>query len=436
MEKRVSGISVVQGEVTPAGDKSISHRAVILNSIAEGKAEISNFSPGGDCLSTLVCLESLGVEIKRQEPAELPPFLEVWGVGRAGLREAGDVLDAGNSATTVRLLAGLLATQPFLSIITGDASLRSRPMGRVIHPLSLMGAHIWGRGEDSLVPLAIKGGTLHGIEYTLPVPSAQLKSALLIAALFAEGGTTIEEPLPSRDHTERLLKAMGANLERNGSRIFLTPSPLTPLDLHIPGDISSAAYWLVAGAIHPHAEVEVVNCGVNPTRSGIIDVLRDMGARLEVIPQRQQESEPAANIRVKSSDLMAVDIDSEKTLRLIDEIPLLALAACVARGTTTIRDAGELRVKESDRIATTVKELSALGARIEELPDGIIIHGGRQLRGAAVDSHGDHRLAMTLGIAALVAQGETVISNAGVADISYPAFWQDMDRLTRSSRKG
>ncbi len=431
MEKRVSGISVIRVKVTPPGDKSISHRAVILNSIAEGRAEISNFSPGGDCLSTIACLESLGVKVRRQKPADLPPSLEVWGVGREGLREAEDVLDAGNSATTVRLLSGLLAAQPFLTIISGDASLRSRPMGRVIQPLRLMGAHIWGRGEDSLAPLAIKGGSLRGIEYTLPVPSAQLKSAILIAALFAEGGTTVEEPLPSRDHTERLLKAMGANLERNGSRISLTPSPLAALDLHIPGDISSAAYWLVAGAIHPNAEVEVVNCGVNPTRSGILDALRDMGARLEIIPQHREGGEPVANIRVQSSDLVAIDIDSEKALRLIDEIPLLALAACVARGTTTIRGAGELRVKESDRITTTVKELSRLGADIEELPDGMIIHGGRRLRGAEVDSHGDHRLAMTLGIAALIAQGETIISNAEVADISYPAFWQDMGRLTK-----
>ncbi len=432
MEKKVSGSAVIRGEVTPPGDKSISHRAVILNSIAEGRAELSNPSPGGDFLSTIACLESLGVKIQWLEPAGFPPILQVWGMGKDGLMEAEDVLQAGNSATTMRLLSGLLAGQPFLTIITGDASLRHRPMRRVIQPLRLMGADIWGRGVDSLAPLAIRGGRLHGIEYTLPVPSAQLKSAILIAALFAKGGTVIEEPLPSRDHTERLLLAMGANLKQNDSRISLTPpSSLTTYNLYIPGDISSAAYWLVAGAIHPQGKVRVANCGVNPTRSGIIDVLRHMGAALEVTQLELEGVEPLADLEVQSSELVGTDIDAESIPRVIDELPLIALAGCIARGSTTIRGAGELRVKESDRVATTVKELAKMGAKIEELPQGMVIQGGRRLQGAQVDSHGDHRLAMTLGVAALVAQGETSIINAEVVDISYPSFWQDMNRLSR-----
>jgi len=427
MEKRVKGCSSLRGEVAPPGDKSISHRAVILNSIASGKARIANFSSGDDCLAMLSCLRALGVEI-----IEDSGLLTVSGVGKEGFAEPTDVLNARNSATTMRLLAGLLAAQPFLSIITGDESLRSRPMARLIHPLRTMGADIWGRGYDSLAPLAIKGGQLRGIDYTSPVASAQLKSAILIAGLFAEGGTTVEEPAASRDHTERMLGAMGADLKRDGLKIALTPpASLSPIDIHIPGDISSAAFWLVAAAIHPNAHITVTKTGINPTRTGIIDVLLQMGAKLRVKNERTEGGEPVADLEVESSELVGTQIGGSLIPRLIDEIPLIALAGSLARGTTTIREAQELRVKESDRIGATVKELSKLGADIEELPDGMVIHGGRELKGGDCHSHHDHRLAMTLGIAGLVAQGETVIHGAEAVDASYPGFWQDLERLTQ-----
>jgi len=427
MEKRVKGCSSLKGEVAPPGDKSISHRAVILNSMASGKARIANFSSGDDCLAMISCLRALGVEI-----VEESGLFTVSGVGKEGFAEPADVLNASNSATTMRLLAGLLAAQPFLSVITGDESLRSRPMARLIHPLRTMGADIWGRGYDSLAPLAIKGGQLRGIDYTSPVASAQLKSAILIAGLFAEGCTTIEEPAASRDHTERMLGAMGADLKRDGPKIALTPPiSLSPIDIHIPGDISSAAFWLVAAAIHPNAHITVTKTGINPTRTGIIDVLLQMGAKLRVKNERMEGGEPVADLELESSELEGTEIGGCIIPRIIDEIPLIALAGSLARGTTTISEAQELRVKESDRIGATVKELSKLGADMEELPDGMVIHGGRELKGGECHSHHDHRLAMTLGIAGLVAQGETVVHGAEAVDASYPGFWQDLERLTQ-----
>ena len=427
MKQKVSTTRTLSGEIYPPGDKSISHRAIILNSIAQGTARISNFSPAGDCLSTVACLQALGAKI---EPGKAPGEYFVQGVGQEGLREAENVLDAGNSGTTMRVLAGLLAAQPMFSVITGDQSLRSRPMYRVIQPLRLMGAQIWGRCDDSRAPLVIKGGQLHGIRYQLPVASAQLKSALLLAALFAQGDTILEEPMPSRDHTERLLKAMGAEIKVTGNAITLSPSRLNAMDLDVPGDISSAAFWLVAGAIHPQAQIRLLNIGVNPTRSGIIDVLHSMGADLIVCNERTVSGEPVADVEVHSSRLIGTEIGGELIPRLIDEIPLIALAASVAQGKTVIRDAQELRVKESDRISSTIKELSNMGAEIDELPDGMIIHGGKKLRGANCDSHQDHRLAMMLGVAGLVAEGETVIDNAEAADISYSTFWRDLERLS------
>ena len=428
MKRNIVACRALVGEVIPSGDKSISHRAAILNSIAAGRARVTNFSPGADCYSTISCLRALGVGIQQNSPADLV----ISGVGERGLTEAKDVLYAGNSATTMRLLAGLLAARPFLSIITGDESLRSRPMERVIHPLRLMGAQIWGRSGDSFAPLVIKGNELRGIEYSLPMASAQVKSAILLAGLFAREETVVVEPAPSRDHTERLLGEMGATLEKSGSAITIHPlsKPLSAIDLDIPGDISSASFWLVAGAVHPNARVKITNVGVNPTRSGIIDVLQAMGASLKVEESRIEGGEPVADLQVESSDLVGTEISGELVPRLIDEIPVLAVAASAARGTTTIRGAGELRVKESDRIKATSKELAKLGARIEELPDGMIIHGGRRLRGNECDSHGDHRLALMLAVAALAAEGETVIHNAEAVDISYPSFWQDLERLS------
>ena len=419
------------GEVVPPGDKSISHRAAILNSLARGKAEIDNFAPGADCLSTVRCLKALGVKIGRKG-SRGSPTMSVSGTGEDGLKEASNVLDARNSATTMRLLGGLLASQPFLSIITGDASLRNRPMGRLIEPLRLMGADVAGRGQDSFAPLVIKGKKLRGIDFTLPVPSAQIKSAILLAGLFACGNTVVHQQIVSRDHTERMVRHLGARLESQGNSISLLPlnSPLASLSMRIPGDISSAAYFLVAAATHPDARIVIRDCGINPTRTGIMDILVAMGARLKIENERLEAGEPLADIVVESSELKGIEVGGDIIPRLIDEIPVLAVAGCAARGKTVIKDAGELRVKESDRIATVVSELSRLGAQIEPLPDGMVVYGGRRLSGTEVDSHFDHRLAMTLAIAGLIAKGETTIKHARAAQVSYPAFWQTLQQIT------
>ena len=429
--KTIKHCTSLEGEIIPPGDKSISHRAVILNSLAKGKARIDNFAPGGDCLATVKCLRALGVKIGREGSWDSPALL-VSGTVEDGLKEAGNVLNAENSATTMRLLGGLLAGQPFLSVITGDASLRNRPMGRLIEPLRLMGAEIWGRGRDSFAPLVIKGGKLRGIDFTLPIPSAQIKSAILLAGLFARGNTVLHQTIPSRDHTERMLKRMGASLESERNSISLLPlsSPLVSVNLRVPGDISSAAYFLIAGVIHPSARIVIRDCGINPTRTGIIDVLLAMGAKLKIDNERLEAGEPLADIVVESSELKGIEVGGDIIPRLIDEIPVLAVAGCVAKGKTIIRDAGELRVKESDRIATVASELSRLGAKIEPLPDGMVIYGGRPLSGTEVDSHFDHRLAMSLAVAGLITKGETTIKHAQAAQVSYPDFWQTLLSVT------
>jgi 3-phosphoshikimate 1-carboxyvinyltransferase len=422
----------LEGEVLLPGDKSISHRAVILNSLAKGQARIDNFAPGADCLSTVRCLKALSAKIGKKGLPSSPTLL-VSGTSEGGLKEASNVLDARNSATTMRLLGGLLASQPFLSVITGDASLRNRPMGRLIDPLRLMGADVWGRGQDSFAPLVIRGRELRGMDFALPIPSAQIKSAILLAGLFARGNTVLHQKIPSRDHTERMLRRMGVSLESKGDSISLLPltSPLRALSLRVPGDISSAAYFLVAATIHPNARIVVRDCGINPTRAGIIDVLLAMGAKLRTDNEHLEAGEPLADIVVESSELKGIEVGGDIIPRLIDEIPVLAVAGCVARGKTVIRGAAELRVKESDRIATVVNELSRLGAQIEPLPDGMIIHGGRLLSGTEVDSHSDHRLAMSLAVAGLVAKRQTIINHAKVAQVSYPAFWQTLQHLTK-----
>lgn len=429
MEIKLKPTSKFCGELTPPGDKSISHRAAILNSITAGNAIIENFSPGDDCRATLDCLRALGVEVKYLDDAQR---VEIRGDGR--LREAEDVLNARNSGTTARLLCGVLAAQPFLSIITGDASLRSRPMDRVIQPLKLMGAQIWGRQNDSRAPLVIKGASLKGITYHLPVPSAQVKSALLLAGLFADSETVIIEPAPSRDHTERMLRAMGVLLGREGDKIILYPGgadSLRSLSLKVPGDISSAAYFLVAAAIHPQGEVRVRDVGINYTRSGILDILKAMGASIRLENTRLEGEEPVADIVVVGSHLHGVEISGEIIPRAIDEIPLIAVAALAAEGTTIIRGAQELRVKESDRISTLVRELSLLGARVEELPDGMVIHGGKRLKGGEVASHRDHRIAMTLAVASLLTSEGVTISGAEAVAVSYPGFWEEWLRINQ-----
>jgi 3-phosphoshikimate 1-carboxyvinyltransferase len=419
----------LRGSITPPGDKSISHRAAMFGAIAAGVSTIEGFLEGEDCLSTLACLTALGVHSERR-PGEGGEVLRVEGVGRLGLRESNDVLDAGNSGTTMRLLSGLLAGQPFYSVLTGDASLRSRPMGRVLDPLRQMGATVRGRRGDTLAPLTIVGGDLHGINYTLPVASAQLKSALILASLYASGPSVLREPAQSRDHTESMLRAMGAEIACDES---ITVQPLEhelqPLQLRVPGDMSAAAFWLVAAVTHPDAELHLVGVGMNPTRCGALDILRAMGADIEMREARVVGGEPVADLVARTSRLHGVTIGGPLIPRAIDEIPVLALAAALAQGDTIVQDAAELRVKESDRIHSTAAELNRFGARIEETADGMVIHGENRLRGAAGVSSGDHRLAMTLAIAGLLAEGESSVEGAGDVEISYPGFWHALEQV-------
>ena len=358
------------------------------------------------------------------------PKLRLASPGLENFHEPEDILNAENSGTTMRFIMGLLGNTPFVSVVTGDHSLRARPMGRVVQPLRLMGAQVMGRGGDSLAPLVIRGGELSGIEYTMPVASAQLKSALVMAALFAKGETVLLQPALSRDHTERMLRAMGADIVEDGLALVVRPGPqLRPLDVTVSGDISSAAFWMVAAAAHPNARIRLANVGVNPTRAGVLDVLRDMGARISVENPRTEGGEPVADLLIESSELNGVEIAGDMIPIVQDEIPALALAASLARGVTTIRDAQELRYKESDRLHATATELSRLGARIEELPDGLVIEGTGSLKGGTCSSYGDHRLAMTLGVAGLLADEEVVITESEVVDVSYPNFWEDLASL-------
>ena len=428
MEKSVRGAAFLAGTLAVPGDKSVSHRALILNAMARGDALVTGLSSGADVLSTMHCLQGMGVNI---ELAGRPGTVTVHGAYQ-GFQEPADLLDAGNSGTSMRLLSGLLAAQPFLSVLSGDSSLRSRPMGRIVQPLKQMGAQIMGRRGDTLAPLVIRGGDLRGIEYTMPVASAQVKSCLMLAGLAAEGDTILHQPALSRDHTERMVTAMGANVETDGLTLTLHPSSLNAVDVAVPGDISSAAFWLVAGLCHPNARILVQSVGLNPSRTGIIEALRAMGGGegLTLVAERTEGGEPVADILVTSCELTGIDLGGDIIPRILDELPVLAVAACFARGTTVIRDAGELRVKESDRIATTVSELARLGARIEAREDGMVIHGTGHLTGAPCQSHGDHRLAMSLGVAGLLARGETTIHDAEAASVSYPDFWAHLSAIS------
>ena len=433
MNRSVLPAKELTGTLVPPADKSVSHRAAILNSLAAGEVVIDNFSEGADCASTLRCLRLLGVSAEKMAPGDgssEAPKLRLASPGLENFHEPEDILNAENSGTTMRFIMGLLGNTPFVSVVTGDHSLRARPMGRVVQPLRLMGAQVMGRGGDSLAPLVIRGGELSGIEYTMPVASAQLKSALVMAALFAKGETVLLQPALSRDHTERMLRAMGADIVEDGLALVVRPGPqLRPLDVTVSGDISSAAFWMVAASAHPNARIRLANVGVNPTRAGVLDVLRDMGARISVENPRTEGGEPVADLLIESSELNGVEIAGDMIPIVQDEIPALALAASLARGVTTIRDAQELRYKESDRLHATATELSRLGARIEELPDGLVIEGTGSLKGGTCSSYGDHRLAMTLGVAGLLADEEVVITESEVVDVSYPNFWEDLASL-------
>ena len=402
----------------------------MFNAVADGSATVTNFSGGADCTSTIGILQAMGVEIERTPgPAGRGDTVHISGVGMHGLTEPEEILDAGNSGTTTRLMSGLLAGRPFLSIITGDESLRSRPMGRVIEPLLSMGAEITARA-GGLAPIVFHGGELRGIEYEMPVASAQLKSCLLLAGLRANGDTVIKQPNASRDHTERMLAGMGADIEVNGLDVAVSESTLTAADVEVPGDVSSAAFWIVAGAAHPDADITLYNVGVNPTRTGIFEVLRAMGANIDLVNQRTVAGEPVADLRVRSSALKGVDIGGDVVPLMIDEIPVVAVAAAMAEGTTRITEARELRVKESDRISATAAWLNAAGVRYEEAEDGLTIHGAGRLRPTVADSFGDHRIAMALAIAGLVSDGTIGIERAESVDISYPTFWRDLDTLS------
>lgn len=418
MELRISRTSGLVGTIEVPGDKSISHRAVMLGVLARGRTRVSNFLRSADCLSTAACFRKLGVSIEDRGSE-----LVIEGQGLHGLKEPSDVLNAGNSGTTMRLMAGILAGQDFYSCMTGDASLRSRPMSRVTRPLSLMGATILGRADGALAPLAIRGGRLKSINYPLPVASAQVKSAVLLAALFADGPSKVVEPKPSRDHTERMLEYFGASLERRGNEITVYPEPnLVARDVSVPGDISSAAFFIVGALITPESDLTIRNVGVNPTRTGILDVLSAMGAQIDVTDTGIMNGEPTADLRVRSSRLGGTEIGGSLIPRLIDEIPVLAVAAVFAEGRTVIRDAAELKVKESDRLSTTAGELRRFGASITETPDGLIIEGGAPLSATPCSSHGDHRIAMALAVAGLASSGETVIGDAGAISVSFPGF--------------
>jgi 3-phosphoshikimate 1-carboxyvinyltransferase len=416
----------LSGRVEVPGDKSVSHRAAILGALASGPTDIANYLEGEDCLRTLQILEALGVPVTRKGPGR---YL-ISGGGIDGLQEPDHVLDAGNSGTAARLLIGVLAGQPFWSMLTGDDSLRRRPMGRVTEPLRQMGATIVGRQEGSRLPLAIRGARpLRELTAKLPVASAQVKSALLLAGLYADGPVTVEEPARSRDHTERMLAEFGALTSVDGTRITLVPGgKLCGRPIRVPGDFSSAAFFLAAASLIPDSEVTVEGVGVNPTRTGLLDALEAMGA---VIARSSPEGagEPVASLTARSSPLRGVSVGGELIPRIIDEIPILAVAASLAEGVTEVKDALELRIKESDRIRALVTELGKLGAEIEERDDGFRVRGRTHLRGAKVQSWGDHRMAMALIIAGLAAEGETVVEDADCIATSYPGFLATLQGL-------
>ena len=428
IQRPSSGLSL-QGRIRVPGDKSISHRALMLGAIAQGETQIQGLLLGEDPRSTASCFQAMGAEISELNT----DLVKVKGIGLGNLQEPPDVLNAGNSGTTLRLMLGLLASHQgrFFSV-TGDSSLRSRPMSRVVKPLQQMGAQIWGRKNASIAPLAIQGQSLKATHYHSPIASAQVKSCVLLAGLMTEGKTTVTEPALSRDHSERMLKAFGAKLDIDSDTNSVTITGGTQLygqNVVVPGDISSAAFWLVAAAIVPDSELTIENVGVNPTRTGILEALEMMGADIVRENQREVAGEPVADLRVRSSSLKSCAIAGDIIPRMIDEIPILAVAAVFAEGTTVIKDAAELRVKESDRIAVMTQQLNKMGAKVTELPDGMEITGGTPLTGVDLDSFTDHRIAMSLAIAALNASGTTNIDRAEAASISYPDFFDTLKAI-------
>jgi len=431
----------LRGTITVPGDKSVTHRALIMTALAEGESRVSGYCQGEDCLNTMRAFQTLGIRID-----EAPDVLTVQGKGLWGLREPTGPIDCGNSGTGIRLLAGLLAGQDFFTVLTGDESIRRRPMGRVVKPLREMGAVIAGRKGGELAPLAITGKRLHGIEYVSPVASAQVKSSLLLAGLFAEGTTGFREPRLSRDHTERMFQSFGIPLAREDDRLVLRGRPnvgWAGRPMTIPGDFSAAAFFIVGATIIPGSDITILNVGYNPTRVGLIDVMKNMGADIQVLSQREESGEPVADLRVKSAALKGVTIGPDLIPQTIDEFPILCVAAAVAEGATVISGAEELRVKESDRIATMAAELRAMGAQMTEKPDGMMIQGlgrsgenGRLTAADNAQSHGDHRVAMSLAIGGLTAGSSMTIAECGCVETSFPNFEQVLSELLTQEARG
>lgn len=417
----------LRGELTIPGDKSISHRSVMFGSIAEGTTEIHGFLNGADCISSMNCFRQMGIDIECNGAV-----VTVHGKGLHGLSKPANTLDVGNSGTTTRLISGILAAQPFDSRLIGDSSICKRPMKRIITPLTMMGADITSEYANDCAPLLIHGKPLCGIHYDSPVASAQVKSCILLAGLYAEGVTSVTEPYVSRNHTELMLKSYGADIKTDGTTTTISPGKrLEGQKLTVPGDISSAAYFLVAGLITPDSCITIRNVGINPTRDGILDVIRAMGGDIELSNVTDNSGEPTADITVRTSSLKGCVIEGSLIPRLIDEIPAIAVLACFADGETIIRDASELKVKESNRIDVMVNALSDMGADITGTDDGMIICGGKPLHGAVIDSRLDHRIAMSFAIAGLNADGDTDILGAECVNISYPGFYEDLDGLTQ-----
>ena len=409
------------GQIKVPGDKSISHRAVMLGSLANGVTEISGFLKGADCLSTIDCFRKMGIDIDINGEN-----VTVHGNGLRGLKKPDEMLYTGNSGTTTRLLCGILAGQNFDTSITGDASIQKRPMGRVVKPLSMMGAKI----ENEYCPLYITGTKLHDIDYKMPVASAQVKTAIILAGLYADGETVIHEIEKSRDHTELMLSAMGADLTVDNLDITVKPTnDLSAVNVDVPGDISSAAFFLVLGAIMPNSQITVTNVGINPTRTGIIDVLKDMGADITLENVHTSAGETVANITVRSSSLKGTTVGGDIIPRLIDELPIIAVAAVFADGQTVIKDAQELKVKETNRIRAVVDEFNKCGIDITETDDGMIINGGKSIHGADFKTYGDHRMAMSLTVLAQLADGESTLDDSDCACVSYPTFFDDFYKL-------
>lgn len=415
----------LQGEITVPGDKSISHRAVMFGSLAKGTTRVTHFLQGADCLSTISCFQKMEISIENT-PAEIL----IHGKGLHGLSKPEGILDAGNSGTTTRLISGILSGQDFSVTLTGDASICKRPMKRIMTPLSMMGAKINSINGNGCAPLSIEGTKLQGIHYESPVASAQVKSSILLAGLYADGETSVTEPFLSRNHTELMLRAFGAKVESQKTTATIRPEPvLSAMDIAVPGDISSAAYFIAAGLLVPNSEILIKNVGINETRDGILRVALEMGGNITLLNRRENGGEPTADLLVKSSSLHGITIGGEIIPTLIDEIPVIAVMAAYASGETVIKDAAELKVKESDRIAIVTENLAKMGCDVTATDDGMIIQGGKPLHGGNLDSWLDHRIAMSFAVAALMAEGDTDMKDAECVDISYPTFYSDLKSL-------